>query len=198
MRILPGGRSWLMENIGVPRAGPSMHRSRMRFCGRHWMGSTMTTLRRQSSGYFNDLLHAKAQVIATDYKGKGGISIELVFPSYQDQKDLRLDFVCAHLDSEMNEKRHFGVAELLSEACGKKGDLRQPCALFDRELPSCNVTEGSHLPPPPDAVFLFGDLNYRLKKTGLEDMSQDRARKADRWGDGVMDRTILPTEACVC
>ncbi|CAK9110794.1 unnamed protein product [Durusdinium trenchii] len=146
-----------------------------------------TTLRRQSSGYFNDLLHAKAQVIATDYKGKGGISIELVFPSYQDQKDLRLDFVCAHLDSEMNEKRHFGVAELLSrvrsddvdvasnirsEACGKKGDLRQPCALFDRELPSCNVTEGSHLPPPPDAVFLFGDLNYRLKKTGLEDMSQ--------------------------
>eukprot|EP00434_Breviolum_minutum_P000167 symbB.v1.2.000142.t1/scaffold16.1/size461936/16 len=64
--------------------------------------------RRVKSGETPSLaLQAFAQVTATDYKGKGGVSTILHLPLTQVRDGMRLQFVCAHLDSETVEA-HIG------------------------------------------------------------------------------------------
>jgi len=146
--------------------------------------------RRVKSGETPSLaLQAFAQVTATDYKGKGGVSTILHLPLTQVRDGMRLQFVCAHLDSETVEARHYGIAQLLAEArsmddqtatvlrketASKSGEIRRPCAIFDRRFLSCKVDKDKelHLKEMPDAVMLFGDLNYRLSAFNIQNISE--------------------------
>ncbi|CAJ1345292.1 unnamed protein product, partial [Effrenium voratum] len=169
-------------------------------------------IRRVENGETTLLLKATTQVSATDYKGKGGVSIALEWPERENRPAMRVDFVCAHLDSETVQARHYGIAEMLSrvssydqkvsvkmrkDAVGKSGEIRQPCGIFDRDDAACNVSAlpAHHLSRPPTAVVVMGDLNYRLAASGIENFTEDKlvfvgARK-DLSGN---DRLVKGTE----
>jgi len=110
----------------------------------------------------------------------------LDFHENQVREGFVLQFVCAHLDSETEEARHYGIGQMLSEArapdlrtatalrkevVGKSGEMREPCALYDSNRKFC-AAEKFELGPEPNAVLLFGDLNFRLSAKNIENISQ--------------------------
>mmetsp|Transcript_57563 Transcript_57563/g.134870 ORF Transcript_57563/g.134870 Transcript_57563/m.134870 type:complete len:841 (-) Transcript_57563:44-2566(-) len=148
-----------------------------------------TTIRHETSGDTKVAFIARAQVIATDYKGKGGVSIALNFPQSPARKPTRVDFVCAHLDSESSKVRADGIATMLGKVRtyndtlanmlrtdsglnSAAGELDRACSFFDRGSAACDLPEEESLgilEPPPDAVLILGDLNYRLAKAAVEE-----------------------------
>ncbi|CAE7424070.1 Kcnh7 [Symbiodinium sp. CCMP2592] len=127
------------------------------------------------------LFSTQTQVLASDYKGKGGVAMTLSFPASPARPATRVDFICAHLDSESANKRHMGITYLLSklrardkkskilseEVISKSGELKKPCGIFDRDSPTCDLPEVEGLDEGPDAVIMLGDLNFRLRQGEL-------------------------------
>ena len=141
-------------------------------------------------GTESEAFRVRTQVIATDYKGKGGVAISLSFPETLARRATRIDFICAHLDSEAGKARHKGITYMLSRVRSDQdrvstwlqkdvlsGKLR-PCALFDRASPTCGLPEVSDIEAPPDAVVLLGDLNFRLRQ-GDVDVSEESPMAAE-------------------
>ena len=133
-------------------------------------------------GTTHEVFKIQTQVMATDYKGKGGVSIAITFPGSVARPATRVDFLCVHLDSESAKSRLAGITYMLSkvrtyqgklskqlrgEVLTDTGGVGQPCSLFDRDLETCTLPTLDGLQEPPDAVVVLGDLNYRLEQGEL-------------------------------
>jgi len=114
-------------------------------------------------------LSAKSRLHETSPDGKGGISTLLSYQSAPGKPRTRISVVCGHLDSETQAGREAGAAELLEEAVDNAA--RTLIVKPWKQI----VSRTSAGKPEVDAVFLTGDLNYRLWYDARQPLSDNGA-----------------------
>jgi hypothetical protein len=128
------------------------------------------------------VVDAKTSLHQTSSTGKGGASAMLSFHETANRKATNLAIICAHLDSEDRDKRRKDVAHLLQEtALGARVEkvdksvlrsvLEKPCLIWDSQREECSGKAHFSEQQDIDAVFLMGDLNFRLQYVKEQDQS---------------------------
>lgn len=124
------------------------------------------------SSVWRDVLTAETMIHQISSTGKGGLSATIKFHPTEHSDEINLAMMCAHLDSEDRDDRRDGLTQMMAEAASRKtmekvpDYLKEfPCKVWDSETDTCRVLKTSSAVERQqfDAVFLMGDLNWRIQ-----------------------------------
>eukprot|EP00928_Gymnodinium_smaydae_P008427 TRINITY_DN13076_c0_g1_i2.p1 TRINITY_DN13076_c0_g1~~TRINITY_DN13076_c0_g1_i2.p1 ORF type:complete len:627 (-),score=39.47 TRINITY_DN13076_c0_g1_i2:46-1926(-) len=105
--------------------------------------------------HIQNVVTASSNIHITSRTGKGGVSSLLQFQETQSWPKTSVAVVCAHLDSEKETSRDEGFAKLIAGSMRREGlYVESPQELFDH---------AAYSSPQVDALFVLGDLNYRIR-----------------------------------
>eukprot|EP00928_Gymnodinium_smaydae_P052330 TRINITY_DN3613_c0_g2_i1.p1 TRINITY_DN3613_c0_g2~~TRINITY_DN3613_c0_g2_i1.p1 ORF type:complete len:708 (+),score=46.79 TRINITY_DN3613_c0_g2_i1:93-2216(+) len=110
-------------------------------------------------------LNASSRLHTLDQKkGWGGVSVLLEFQESQLWTRTSLAFLCAHLDPDSENQRDVGMTRLVVSSMRRDDFVNARDNGIERvyEYPSFFVKETAHLQPRIDALFVLGNLNYKI------------------------------------
>jgi len=109
-------------------------------------------------------LWADSAIHMNSKTGKGGVSALLDFEETQDFSRTSLALICAHLDSQSEEKRDDDFLKLLIDGTRRKDVIHDRHLLWSHPALLFDTTR--QYSQKVDAVVILGDLNYRIRYEG--------------------------------
>lgn len=103
----------------------------------------------------------------TSSTGKGGASVDLVWDATPERAKSRHQFLCAHLDSESDDKRRDGLAQMFAKMRTENKAERREVAQNLRLMWDMSAKADGRT----DAVVVMGDLNFRLSSQYLDEIA---------------------------